>query len=274
MSDDDRSWLDHIVDCVHEDARDPQNEKHYRDMTHQWAEQMLDTGRPLTVSRREQLRRCNPEMTDEEIEKLLRLFEAESSDGTGQSAEETSFILHSPIAVTAHSGTPLNKKYATLAAIHDDSEHCDFPIIPEEYRPLGSLSPDEKHNFLVGMKFAVLKQGVRSLTVEHEQGLRQFLDVVAADLRRHYGDGRAAPGAARDPEIVGDAATEERAPEWSVPLAKVEMARRLLQNERARPRQAQELLERYGIRREGNKWAVRLDLMDQSSRERLSRPFP
>ncbi len=58
--------------------------------------------------------------------------------------------------------------------------------------------------------------------------------------------------------------------EWSAPMSKREMARRITGKPSARAREVQTVLEQFGIKRIGyKKWIVRLDQMDANTRKKI-----
>ncbi len=61
--------------------------------------------------------------------------------------------------------------------------------------------------------------------------------------------------------------------EWSAPMTKAEMARRITGNRKARAREVEAILVSYGIKNlSGNKWSVRLDGMDSNTRKKIETP--
>jgi len=191
------TWLKRIVNCVHEDTRDPRKMQRYQYMIRDWAIGLVQCDRPTTISRRDELKRDNPNITDEEIEDEMRKFEVDPSDKTQRSVADAEYVLHDPYAITTHVGTPLNKKYATLALIHDDSQHCDFPIDPWANRywgrphddpPCDTTSMEKKSSdeeWGIALKYCFLKKHVSNITDTDQTGLEKFLDDVSKDLEKH-----------------------------------------------------------------------------------------
>ncbi len=63
---------------------------------------------------------------------------------------------------------------------------------------------------------------------------------------------------------------EEEKPEWSAPMTRTEMARRITGNETPRLRKVQPLLDRFGLDHvEGRNYRVRLDRMDANTRRKI-----
>ena len=61
--------------------------------------------------------------------------------------------------------------------------------------------------------------------------------------------------------------------QWSIPMSKTEMARRLKDDPHARPRQIEEQLKEWGLEEvTPKKFRVRLDLMDDANRKRIQMP--
>ena len=125
-----KRWLDSVVACVHEDTRDPRKVERYHAMIRDWADEMVRNARPASLPLRDYLKREHPSWTDDELEYHVRLHDLKGPGGVERRGEESEIILSDPIGVTTHAGTPLNKKYATLAAIHDAAQHCHFPLDP------------------------------------------------------------------------------------------------------------------------------------------------
>jgi hypothetical protein len=78
----------------------------------------------------------------------------------------------------------------------------------------------------------------------------------------------------RDSEVAPPKTpTQSAAPsegEWSAPMAKAEMARRITGKANARSREVEALLRRFGLERvAGLKWRVRLDTMDPATRRKI-----
>jgi hypothetical protein len=60
--------------------------------------------------------------------------------------------------------------------------------------------------------------------------------------------------------------------EWSAPMSKTEMARRITGDHKARPRKVETLLQRWGLQRvNGNSWRIRLDKLDAATREKIEK---
>ncbi len=151
-------WRDQVTACVHEDSRDERKAQRYQLMIREWAEEIVRKGRGGLIPAQ-----WPPDALD---------------------------IQYDPIAITTHAGTPLNKKYATLAAIHDDSQHCDFPLDPWAGRqePIGDqCSEKEQHELNVSLKYELLKRLVLDLTDDDQPGITQMLDDVAEDFEQVLG---------------------------------------------------------------------------------------
>jgi hypothetical protein len=77
------------------------------------------------------------------------------------------------------------------------------------------------------------------------------------------------------PDDLASLATTPAHPseEWSAPMSKDEIARRVTRNPSARFREVQTFIEEHGLRQVSErKWQVRLDQMDQRNRDNLERP--
>jgi hypothetical protein len=73
-------------------------------------------------------------------------------------------------------------------------------------------------------------------------------------------------------DLRGDA--EPLKGEWSAPMSKTEMARRITGKKKARPRDVATLLEKHGVSHvSGHKWLIRLDTLDSHTRKKLEQPL-
>ncbi len=212
MSHNGNSWLKRVAACVHQDARDPRKAERYRAMIREWAGEMVQNARPSTVSVREKLKRVPYGWTDEQIEEHLRLYDKVLPDGTTNRAENPEVIQYDPISFTMHSATPLNKKYAQLAAIHDASEHCDFPIDPWAGRSPARepLSDEERHEAYSAMKYARLKQCAAELTDDDQVNVERMLADVAAELDEVPAGESKAPKKPRGRRALADPAVDAK----------------------------------------------------------------
>jgi len=190
VSTDEQEWLNKIAACVHEDARDTRKAEFYQRMIRDWAEGLVSSTRPKSLPPRAYFKRESPHWTDEDIEAHLKLYDYEGPDGVERKGDEGEFTLNDPIAITTHAGTPMNKQYATLAAIHDASRHCHFLIDP--WALPDDASKTDTRELYLGLKYEMLKRCVPELTAGDEPGLRRMLDEVAADLERRLRTGEAA----------------------------------------------------------------------------------
>lgn len=195
-------WLNRIVDCVHEQARDPRKEHRYRDMVREWAGGMVKNARPSTIPIREYVKQEYPDCKEEDIKEHLRLYNAGLTDRKPLTKEIDDLFLHDPIAISTNSDTPLNKKYATLAAIHDYSKHCSCLIDPwlgRHWRrelyvpndgspPRETISAEEEPEYATAMKYYNLKLVVAEITDDDQSELKKFLDNVSNDLKQHCGE--------------------------------------------------------------------------------------
>ena len=183
-------WLDKVVACVHEDARNPQKAGRYGAMIREWVDVVVRDPRPRAMPLREYYRKQLPHWTEEQIEAHIRMRNFADEAGAKRRGEESEVILHDPISITTHAGTPISKMYATLAAIHDASDHCAFPLDPwasKNWPRIDECSPEDFHELNLGVKYEILKGCVADLTEADEPGLRRMLDEVAADLEWHLG---------------------------------------------------------------------------------------
>lgn len=97
-----------------------------------------------------------------------------------------SIIHRDSIAITTHKTTPLNKKYATLAAIHDASGHCDYPLSPWKGKPFknpfsAGASEEDADECSACFHFLALQNDVVNLTDDDRVPIQRMLSVVAAD---------------------------------------------------------------------------------------------
>lgn len=60
--------------------------------------------------------------------------------------------------------------------------------------------------------------------------------------------------------------------EWSAPMSRAEMARRIMEDPKARWRGAEPLVKQYEMREVDNKLCIRLDNMDSKMRRKLEEP--
>lgn len=172
------SWLNTIVDCVHEDCRDERKLKRYQKMIHDWAESLVSSDRPSTISRRDELKRDNPDWSDERIKKEIE-FESQL---IGKDVSTFNSVLTDPLVITTHVATPLNKIYATLAAIHDESKHCGFPINPWHGQSRGYL---DLHQHKLLLVYLSLRSCISRITNDDKEGMNRMLHDVAVDLKLH-----------------------------------------------------------------------------------------
>lgn len=189
-------WRDRIVACVHEDSRDERKAQRYQAMIRDWVEELVRSARPRSLPARTYFKRELTNWTDEEIENHLKMKDLDGPGGVERRGAEGNVILYDPIEITTRPTTPLNKKYATLAAIHDASEHCDFPLNP--------WAEEQSPQFELELKYGALQARVGDLTDTDRSGVEHFVVDVSADLKRHLGsgeDGESAPPVAE--EIVG-----------------------------------------------------------------------
>ena len=79
----------------------------------------------------------------------------------------------------------------------------------------------------------------------------------------------------RAPEQAAKNAGDDAGIEWSIPMSKAEMAKRLTGDPNARSRKVEALLARYGLEQVSpRQWRVRLDKMDMASRAKVEDPKP
>ena len=211
-------WLDRVVACVHEDSRDPRKIERYRARTRDWAEGMVRNARPGSIPARERLKRENPNRKEEEIEQELRRYDLVPEDGTKFRGEDALDVLPDPLTITTHAGTPPNKKYATLAAIHDASKHCAFPIDPWDGTSFNwvawcgpwadgspgpeSVSKEEYREARMALIYSHLRGvEVPRLTDDDRAGIEQLLADVAVDLKQNFVE-----QGAEESTVAGDAA--------------------------------------------------------------------
>jgi hypothetical protein len=123
-------------------------------------------------------------------------------------------------------------------------------------------------NLCEPVKSSVLTRLDRSELLEH-------LDGVDCSLSRW-----SAPESSMPAETASESAAtvtaddgSNREREWSGPMSRSDMARRITGDPSARPRKVQALLERYGLEHiKGRQYRVRLDQMDASTRRKLEKP--
>jgi hypothetical protein len=78
-------------------------------------------------------------------------------------------------------------------------------------------------------------------------------------------------GAAQRLDVEGTDAPDEG--EWSAPMTRTDMARRITGDRYARPRKVEKLLHRYGLRHvDGRMFQVRVDTMDSATRKKVEKP--
>lgn len=97
------------------------------------------------------------------------------------------------VSITTDTATPLHKKYATLAALHDEFDICDFKFDP--WKPQPESNPfrgGDRREFLMFAQYHKLKLYVHKLTDDEGDDLRALLSDVAADLL-HQEDSDAGP---------------------------------------------------------------------------------
>jgi hypothetical protein len=101
------------------------------------------------------------------------------------------------------------------------------------------------------------------------QIVEQIQPFLQDDKAAHQANDRppAAEGGRESPGI--DATDAE--PEWSVPMTKKELTKRLVRGDGVRPRKVEGILKKiYGLEHiEGYQWRVRLDKMDPATRKRF-----
>ena len=89
-------------------------------------------------------------------------------------------------------------------------------------------------------------------------------------LRSQIESSKASP--TRTPMVVASNTVEE---ERCAPMPKAEIARRLLNRQNARTRDAEKMMAEYGLKAMGNKWTIRLNGLDANARRRLeAREWP
>jgi len=100
---------------------------------------------------------------------------------------------------------------------------------------------------------------------------------IVGQIRPFLQDDKAAHQA-NDPPLAAEGGREspgidatDAEPEWSVPMTKTELTKRLVKGDRVRPRKVEGFLkEKYGLEHiKGYQWRVRLDKMDPAIRKRF-----
>ncbi len=100
---------------------------------------------------------------------------------------------------------------------------------------------------------------------------------IVEQIRPFLQDDKAAHQA-NDPPLAAEGGREspgidatDAEPEWSVPMTKTELTKRLVRGDGVRPRKVEGILmEKYGLEHiKGYQWRVRLDRMDPATRKRF-----
>ncbi len=170
----------------------------------------------------------------------------------------------------SHTALMLDEKYALLAAVHD----VVLLAIPK-INPWPTKGKQTWAQMMKIMPYAVLTHCAIENITGHEAELRIFFSDVKADLRAVTA--AASPTETGSKELGERPSPEEPLPDnhpRCAPMSKAEMARRLCDNQNARPRDIKATLAKQKLRSEGgNKWTIRLDGLDTKSRARMEKPM-
>ena len=93
------------------------------------------------------------------------------------------------VSITTDTATPLHKKYAILAAVHDEFDICDYKFDP--WKPQTESNPfkgGDTHEFLMFAQYSKLRIYVHQLTDDESREVKAFLSDVAADLLHSVGE--------------------------------------------------------------------------------------